>query len=56
MGQFAIVGFLLILIDFIPLLLGLSLSKGSFQSKFIKISLPIWLIMLVIGAILIIFS
>ena len=53
MGQFAIVGFLIILIDFIPLLFGLSLSKGSFKSKSIKISLPIWFIMLVIGAILI---
>ena len=54
MSQFAMIGFLLILIDFIPLLLGLSLSKGSFQSKFIKISFPIWLIMLVLGALLII--
>jgi hypothetical protein len=54
MGQFAIVGFLLILIDFIPLLFGLIMSKGSFQSKSIKMSFPIWLIMLVLGAILII--
>jgi hypothetical protein len=53
-GQFAIVGILLILIDFIPLALGLGLSKGNFQSKFIKIAVPIWLIMLVLGIILII--
>ena len=54
MGQFAMVGILVILLDFIPLTLGLAISKGSFQSKFIKIALPIWLIMLVIGVILII--
>ena len=54
MGHFAMIGTLLILLDFIPLALGLALSKGSFQSKFIKIALPIWLIMLVIGVILII--
>lgn len=54
MSQFAIIGFLLILVDFIPLLLGLSLSKGSFQSKFIKISFPIWFILLVLGTLLII--
>jgi uncharacterized membrane protein YozB (DUF420 family) len=53
-GQFAIVGILLILIDFIPLALGLVLSKGDFQSKFVKITVPIWLIMLVLGIILII--
>jgi hypothetical protein len=34
--------------------LGLGLSKGNFQSKFIKIAIPIWLIMLVLGIILII--
>ncbi len=55
MGHFAMVGILLILLDFIPLTLGLAISKGSFQSKFIKIALPIWLVMLVIGVILIIF-
>jgi uncharacterized membrane protein YozB (DUF420 family) len=54
MGHFAIFGLLLILLDFIPLALGLAVSKGSFQSKFIKIALPIWLIMLVLGVILII--
>ena len=53
-GQFAIVGILLILIDFIPLAVGLGLSKGNFQSRFIKIAVPIWLIMLVLGIILII--
>jgi uncharacterized membrane protein YozB (DUF420 family) len=54
MGQFAIVGILLILIDFIPLAFGLALSKGNFQSKFVKITIPIWLIMLILGIILII--
>jgi uncharacterized membrane protein YozB (DUF420 family) len=53
-GQFAIVGILLILIDFIPLAFGLALSKGDFQSKFVKITIPIWLIMLVLGIILIV--
>jgi uncharacterized membrane protein YozB (DUF420 family) len=50
-GQFAIVGILLILIDFIPLAWGLGRSKGNFQSKFIKIAVPIWLMMLVLGII-----
>ena len=54
MGHFAMVGILLILLDFIPLTLGLGTSKGNFQSKFIKVALPIWLIMLVLGIILII--
>lgn len=54
MSQFAMVGFMLILLDFIPLLLGISLSKGSFNSKFVKMSFPIWLLMLVLGALLII--
>ena len=54
MGQLAIVGLLLILIDFIPLAMGLGLSKGNFQSKFIKITVPIWLTMLVLGIILVI--
>ena len=54
MGQFAMVGMLLILLDFIPLVVGLGKSQGSFQSKFVKIALPIWLIMLVLGVILII--
>jgi hypothetical protein len=54
MGQFAIVGILIVLLDFIPLAVGLGLSKGSFQSKFIKPALAIWLIMLVLGIILII--
>ena len=53
MGHFAMVGILLILLDFIPLTLGLAVSRGSFQSKFIRIALPIWLIMLVLGVILI---
>jgi uncharacterized membrane protein YozB (DUF420 family) len=53
-GQFAIIGIFLILIDFIPLAFGLALSKGNFQSKFVKIAVPIWLIMLVFGIILII--
>jgi uncharacterized membrane protein YozB (DUF420 family) len=53
MGHFAMVGILLILLDFIPLTLGLAVSKGSFQCKFIRIALPIWLIMLVLGVILI---
>jgi len=54
MGQLAMVGILLILIDFIPLVVGLGLSKGNFQSKFIKRASPIWFIMLVVGIILII--
>jgi len=54
MGQFAIVGILIILLDFIPLAVGLGLSKGSFQSKFTKPALTIWLIMLVFDIILII--
>jgi len=53
MGHFAMVGILLILLDFIPLTLGLAVPRGSFQSKFIRIALPIWLIMLVLGVILI---
>jgi len=53
LGYFAFVGFLLILIDFIPLAMGLGQSKGNFQSKFIKMAVPIWLIMLVFGIILI---
>jgi uncharacterized membrane protein YozB (DUF420 family) len=53
-GQFAIVGILLIIIDFVPLAVGLGKSKGNFQSKFIKIAVPIWLVMLVLGIILII--
>ena len=53
MGHFAMVGILLILLDFIPLILGLAISRGSFQSKFIRIALPVWLIILVLGAILI---
>jgi uncharacterized membrane protein YozB (DUF420 family) len=52
MGQFAMVGMLLILLDFIPLVVGLGESQGSFQSKFVKIALPIWLVMLVVGIIL----
>ena len=53
-GQFAIFGILIIMIDFIPLAVGLGKSKGNFQSKFIKISVPIWFVMLVLGIILII--
>ena len=53
MGHFALFGLVLILLDFIPLTLGLSKSQGFFQSKFIKIALPTWLIMLVVGVILI---
>ena len=53
MGAFAIVGFLLILLDFIPLVIGLGLSQGKFRSKFIKVALPTWFIMLVLGFILI---
>jgi len=53
-GQFAMIGILLILLDFIPLAVGLGKSQGSFQSKFVKIALPIWLVMLVIGVILLI--
>jgi len=54
MGQFAIFGILLIMIDFLPLALGLGKSKGNFQSKFIRISVPTWLVMLVLGIILVI--
>jgi len=54
LGYFAFVGFLLILIDFIPLAVGLGQSKGNFQSKFIKMAAPTWLIMLIFGIILII--
>ena len=54
MGQFANVGVLIVLLDFIPLAVGLGLSKGAFQSKFVKPALAIWLIMLVLGIILII--
>jgi hypothetical protein len=53
-GQFVVVGFFLILIDFIPLAVGLSLSKGNFQSKFIKKAVPTWLGMLVLGIFLIV--
>jgi hypothetical protein len=53
-GQFAVIGFILILIDFIPLAVGLSLSKGNFQSKFIKKAVPIRLSMLIIGIVLIV--
>lgn len=56
MGLFAFIGFLIILIDFVPLAVGLALSKGQFQSRFIKTSFPIWLIMLVLGIILITIS
>ena len=48
-GTFAFIGILLILIDFVPLAVGLSLSQGNFQSKFIKIAFPMWLVMLVVG-------
>jgi len=53
-GHFAFIGILLILIDFMPLAAGLSLSKGNFQSKFIKIAFPVWFVMLVLGVILLI--
>jgi len=49
MGQLSIVGILIILLDFIPLTRGLAMSKGFFQSKFVKIALPIWLMMLALG-------
>ena len=53
LGYYAFIGFLLILIDFIPLAAGLGTSKGTFQSKFIRTAVPIWLAMLVLGIILI---
>jgi hypothetical protein len=52
-GQFAIFRILLIMIDFIPLAVGLAKSKEDFQSKSIKITVLIWLVMLIIGIILI---
>jgi uncharacterized membrane protein YozB (DUF420 family) len=52
MGQFAMFGLLIIVLDFIPLAVGLAKSQGNFQSKFIKIALPVWLVMLFIGVIL----
>ena len=53
-GYFAIFGILLIMIDFIPLAIGLGKSKGNFQSKFIRTTVLIWFVMLVLGIILII--
>ena len=53
-GQFAIVGILLIIIDFIPLAVGLGKSKGNFQSKINRVAFLIWFMMLVLGIILII--
>jgi hypothetical protein len=50
MGHFAIFEILIILLDFIPLTLGLAVSTGSFQSKFIKMAIPIWLTMIVLGS------
>jgi hypothetical protein len=52
-GQFAVVGFLLLLKDFIPLTVDLSLPKGNFQYKFIKKAVPISLSMLFLGIVLI---
>ena len=52
MGHFAVFGILLILLDFLPLSVGLAKSQGSFQSKFIKIALPVWLAMLALGIVL----
>ena len=54
MGLFAIFGILLIMIDFIPLAVGLGKSKGNFQSKINKIAFSVWFVMLVLGIILII--
>jgi hypothetical protein len=53
-GYFAIFGILLIMIDFIPLAVGLGKSKGNFQSKSNKIAFLIWFVMLVLGILLII--
>jgi hypothetical protein len=53
-GHLAIFGILLIMIDFIPLAVGLGKSKGNFQSKINKIAFLIWFVMLVLGIILII--
>ena len=53
-GHFAIFGILLIMIDFIPLAVGLGKSKGNFQSKSNKTAFLIWFVMLVLGIILII--
>ena len=54
MGYFAMFGILLIMVDFIPLLVGMTMSKGDFHSKYIKKTFPIWLLMLIVGMALII--
>lgn len=56
MEQFAMVGILLILLDFIPLARDFAISRGSFKSKFIRIALQILLILLVLGVFLILIS
>lgn len=53
-GHLAIFGILLIMIDFIPLAVGLGKSKGNFQSKINRVAFLIWFVMLVLGIILII--
>jgi hypothetical protein len=54
MVLFAIFGILLIMLDFIPLAVGLGKSKGNFQSKINKIAFFVWFVMLAFGIILII--
>jgi hypothetical protein len=54
MVLFAIFGILLIMLDFIPLAVGLGKSRGNFQSKINRMAFLIWFVMLVLGIILII--
>jgi len=54
MGQYALIGIFLILLDFILLALGLGLTRGSFEYEDMKIAGPIWFILLMFGIVLLI--
>lgn len=54
MGQFALIGIFLIVLDFILLALGLGFAKGSFKFEDLKVAGPIWFIILMVGVVLLI--
>jgi hypothetical protein len=54
MGAFALLGMLLIVLDFVLLALGLGLTRGRFEFGDLKIAGPIWFILLMTGIVLII--
>ena len=52
MGQFAIIGILTILFDFILLAMGIGTFKGSFEYEEIKITGPICFVIFMFGFVL----